>query len=194
MTQATPPGPDNRIGAARIVAGFVILLMLVLAANIGANDSFGHGSGMDTFNAGSSNPWQLFINMDLMSGLLLILGWMIWRERGESVLRIVAWAVLFLWWGNIAVASFILTSLYLSGGRADMLLMGRRIGQPLPAGATGKWAAMLCLIGALASAIVMVRGLIAVQFVGMGAFGYAVAFGTLIFALLVFAFVPPRRA
>ena len=46
------------------------------------NSGMHHGEEFDTFPAGSGDPWQLFINNDMVTGLLFMVGWMIFREQG----------------------------------------------------------------------------------------------------------------
>jgi hypothetical protein len=169
------------------LAGFVIVLMLGLGLNIALNDGFGHGAGLDTFNAGAADPWQLFINMDLIAGLLLMLGWMVFRQQGAPMVETLAWALLFLWWGNIAVAAYILGCVVQAQGRADAMLLGRRAA-PL-AGVRALYP-ILRITGAavcIAALVIMVRGAASVGFAGQNVFGYVAAFGTLAFGGAVLA-------
>lgn len=194
-SRATVGGGRADASRFRWVALFVLALMLYCSANILLHDGFGHGAGLDTFNAGAANPWQFLINMDLMSGLALMVAWIIWRDWGGSVLQTVAWVLIVLWWGNIMVAIYALRLLATSGGDATTFFLGRRAGGPeAPKGKPlGSPLQIAALIGAVASVAVMVHGLAAVGFAGVPAIGYVGAFGTLGFGLAVFAFSRPAR-
>jgi hypothetical protein len=63
----------------------VIAAMAVCGVNIASTDDIGHGAGMDVWLAGTADPWQLFINLDLMTGLLLAVSWIGWRERHNGI-------------------------------------------------------------------------------------------------------------
>lgn len=101
--------------APRILGWLVIAIMSVLMANILIHDGMDHGVGFDTFAAGASNPWQLFINNDLVTGLFFMSGWVILRERGDRVIDTVAWVWMVMWWGNIIVGVYVLRAVWQAG-------------------------------------------------------------------------------
>ena len=119
--------------AIRRVAIVVIVLMSTLGANIILNDSLGNGLGFDVFLAGTGSPWQLFINNDLVSGLLFTTSWIIYRERGNRTLDTVAWVWMALWWGNIIVACYVLVALRQAAGDHARFFQGARAGALAPA-------------------------------------------------------------
>ena len=116
----------------KIMCWIVILLMTFYGARILIEDNLGHGAGFDVFLAGSASPWQAFINQDLTSGLLIVLAWIIYRQKGERPVDTFAWAWMLLWWGNIVTAVYILVALRQSGGDPARLVAGRRAGTLTP--------------------------------------------------------------
>ncbi|HUD28445.1 MAG TPA: hypothetical protein VMQ93_06200 [Novosphingobium sp.] len=102
----------------------VVAAMLGCGVNIALNDDIGHGAGMDVWLAGTADPWQLFINLDLMTGLLLAVTWMGWRERHNGIALQAAWVLLALWWGNLVVALYVLMALREARGERGRFLSG----------------------------------------------------------------------
>lgn len=178
-----------KLAWAGIVAFAVVFLMLGCGLNIAIRDNFGHGAGLDVFNAGTADPWQLFINLDLIAGLILMLAWILWRERGSPVPTVLAWSLLVLWWGNVMVACYILHCLYQANGDAAAFFMGRRAtGIRLRSvRSLGHWPRALAAVAAILAAGGAIRGLISVGFTGVPAIGYLGAFGSVSFALFTFA-------
>jgi hypothetical protein len=90
-----------------------------------ANEGAGHGAGMDVFLAGyRSSAWQAVINADLIVGLLIVVCWIYWRERGAA--SALSWIAVILWWGNIAVAVYAYRQLGRSGGSWRQFFLGHR--------------------------------------------------------------------
>ncbi len=133
----------------RILAWIVIAIMGVNMANVILNGGMDHGVGFDTFLAGASNPWQLFINNDLVTGLLFMVGWIILRERGGRVMDVVAWVWMVMWWGNIVVAVYVLRAVGQARGNWSRFFLGRMAGviDDAPSGVPIR---MMCGVGALA--------------------------------------------
>lgn len=111
------------------IAMLVIAVMTVLAAQILIRDSLGHGAGLDVFLAGTASPWQAFINQDLVSGLLLAVTWLIYREQPGRVVDTIAWVWMVMWWGNIVVAAYVLVAFRQSSGDPQRFFMGMRAGR-----------------------------------------------------------------
>ncbi|MDB5702362.1 MAG: hypothetical protein JWL66_2561 [Sphingomonadales bacterium] len=110
------------------IAILIIIIMSGYAAPILLHDSLDHGAGLDVFLTGSKHPWQAFINQDLVSGLLLALAWLVYRQKGSRMIDTVAWIWMVLWWGNIVVAAYVLLALRQSEGDRDRFFLGSRAG------------------------------------------------------------------
>lgn len=141
----------------KIISWLVIVVMTIYGLRILVQDSLGHGAGFDIFLAGTASPWQAFINQDLVSGLLIALAWMLYRQHGARAIDSFAWTWMVLWWGNIVVAVYVLVALRQAGGDTGRLFTGSRAGPlrtvwPQP----GVAVKALLLLGALASAGYMV--------------------------------------
>lgn len=175
----------------RILAWVVIAIMGANLANVVLNGGMDHGVGFDTFLAGSTNPWQLFINNDLVTGLLLATGWMICRERGARTLDVVAWVWMVMWWGNIVVAAYVLLAERQSGGDWRRFLLGRREGA-LPALRLGPVVRGVSGLLALATAVWTVTGIVAGGFAPIPTFGYVMGFAPVVLSFLLIA-LPARR-
>ena len=147
------------MNGARRIAILVIVLMSALAANIVINDSLSNGLGFDVFLAGTGSPWQLFINNDLVSGLLFMVGWIIYRERGNRVIDTVTWVWMVLWWGNIMVACYVLVALRQAAGDELRFFTGKRAGALAPVWPAPSRALQLLLL-ALAAAVLVGLGLV----------------------------------
>lgn len=115
-----------------ILGLLVITVMSALMANILIHDGMDHGVGFDVFNAGVHDPWQLFINNDLVTGLLFMCGWIIFREKGGRRIDTVCWVWMVLWWGNIIVATYVLRAVWQSTGDWSRFYLGRRAGPLRP--------------------------------------------------------------
>jgi hypothetical protein len=70
----------------RVIALLVLVAMLANVVHVALKSGMNHGVGMDTFLAGARDPWQLFINCDLVAGLLFMVAWMALRDRGAPLL------------------------------------------------------------------------------------------------------------
>ena len=115
-----------------ILSCAVIALMGVLMANILVHDGMDHGVGFDVFMAGAGDPWQLFINNDLVTGLWFMCGWMIFREKGHRMADILCWVWMVMWWGNIIVAAYVLRAAWQARGEWSRFFLGRRAGELRP--------------------------------------------------------------
>lgn len=176
--------------AIRIVAWVVILLMLANGANVAINSGFDHGVGFDTFLAGQSNPWRMFIGNDLVSGLLFAVSWMIFREKGGRGIETVAWVWMVMWWGNIVVAVYVLRAVARSGGDWQLFLSGRRAGQ-LSAPALPAILRLVCGAGALAVAVWLAIAIPRTGFAAIPTFGYLAGFLPVILSLALLALPKP---
>jgi hypothetical protein len=137
---------------ARNLAGLVLATMILLTGNILVNGSLDQGLGMDRFLAGLTDPWSTLIGLDLMSGLLLMAGWIAWRQRGERLLDTLAWILCLTWWGNIVAAAYILIALRQSEGDPLRFFMGARAGPLLPVWKASIALRLAALVGAAATA------------------------------------------
>lgn len=115
-----------------ILGWLVIIVMSILMANILIHDGMDHGVGFDVFLAGAGNPWQLFINNDLVTGLLFMCGWMIFREKGGRAIDVICWVWMVMWWGNIIVAAYVLRAVWQSAGDWHRFFLGQRAGSLRP--------------------------------------------------------------
>lgn len=175
----------------QILGWIVIAIMTANMVNVTLNSGMDHGVGFDTFLAGSGDPWQLFINNDLVMGLLFIAGWMIFREQGSSVWTIVAWVWMLMWWGNIIAAVYVLRATQQSGGDWRKFFLGKREGalveKPLSAPVR-----LLAFAGAAATAIYLVVSLQAVGFAPIPTAGYVLGFLPIVLSLALIG--KPARA
>jgi|GEM_PF-1107837 len=174
----------------RIIAWVVILLMAANGLNVALHSGFDHGVGFDTFLAGQADPWQTFIDNDLVSGLLFAVSWMIFREKGARTIDTVAWVWMVMWWGNIVVAVYVLRAVARSGGDWPLFLSGRRAGL-----ADGPPIApalrIACAAGAVAVAVWLAMAIMWTGFAGIPTFGYLAGFLPVILSLALIAL--PRR-
>lgn len=171
----------------QILGWVVIVVMGSLMANILIHDGMDHGAGFDVFLAGAGDPWQLFINNDLVTGLWFMCGWIILRERGGRVIGTVAWVWMVMWWGNIIVASYILRAAWQSAGDWPRFFLGRHAGALRQTGLSsiiraGSGVIAIAVMLWLAQALMMVRG------AGMATAGYLLGFLPVILTLLLLAF------
>ena len=132
----------------KIIAAFVMLIMTLNAVHVAVAGGMNHGVGLDTFLAGNADPWQAFINSDLVAGLILSLAWVIYRERGGRVIDTVAWVWLALWWGNIVVAAYVFHAANQSNGDWPAFFMGRRVRNNIASAAAPVVPAVRALCGA----------------------------------------------
>jgi hypothetical protein len=177
--------------AIRIVAWIVIVLMGANMAHVALNSGFDHGVGFDTFLAGRKDPWQTFINNDLVSGLLFAVSWMILRERGGRPIDTVAWVWMVMWWGNIVVAAYVLRAVARSGGDWQHFLLGRRAGLP-DAAPFSPILRSCCALLAIGVAVWLALAVTATGFAGIPTFGYLAGFLPVILSLVLLAL--PRSA
>ncbi|SEJ19467.1 hypothetical protein SAMN05518849_103310 [Sphingobium sp. AP50] len=177
---------------ARIIAWVVIAIMGVNMANVAINSGMDHGVGFDTFLAGSGDPWQLFINNDLVTGLLFMAGWLIFREWGGRLADRIVWVWMIMWWGNIVVAAYVLLALWQSGGDDRRFFMGRREGA-LPTLRIG--VVVRVPSGGMAALVAFwtLAGIVKVDFAPIATFGFVMGFAPVILSLLLIAW-PSRSA
>lgn len=175
----------------QLLGAFVILVMGVLMANILIHDGMDHGVGFDVFLAGTGDPWQLFINNDLVTGLLFMCGWIMLRERGGRVIDTVAWVWMVMWWGNIVVGAYVLRAAWQSGGAWPRFFLGRHAGVfrgvGLPVLVRG-----LAGLGAIGVALWLAGAVMAVRGAAIPTTGYLLGFLPVIVSLLLLAF-PARE-
>ncbi len=177
---------------ARIIAWVVIAIMGINMANVAINSGMDHGVGFDTFLAGSGDPWQLFINNDLVTGLLFMVGWLIFREQGGRLADRIAWVWMIMWWGNIVVAVYVLWALWQAEGDDRRFFLGRRVAQ-LPALRIGGLARVAS--GGMAAVVALwtLAGIMKVGFAPIATFGFVMGFAPVILSLLLIAW-PSRPA
>ncbi|HET8612128.1 MAG TPA: hypothetical protein VFL92_05115, partial [Sphingomonas sp.] len=154
---------------------------------------FDHGVGFDTFLAGQSDPWQTFIDNDLVSGLLFAVSWMIFREKGARTIETVAWVWMVMWWGNIVVAIYVLRALAQSDGDWRLLLLGRRAGLE-SAPQIAPMLRLCCAAGALAVAIWLMIAIPRTGFAAIPTFGYLAGFLPVILSLALIALPRPAAS
>lgn len=177
--------------AARILALVVIAIMGANMANVLLNSGMHHGVGFDTFLAGSGDPWQLFINNDLVTGLLFMVGWMIFREKGGRTLGTVAWVWMAMWWGNIVVAAYVLRAAGQANGDWSRFFLGRRAGVATVFSPAAPIRA-LCALSAITVLIWTIFGIRAAGFSPIPTFGYIMGFAPIVLSFALVA-LPPRR-
>ncbi len=173
------------MGWARLLACVVFALMTALMANILVHDSFMTGLGMDRFIAGLKDPWQTFIGFDMMSGLIFMFGWIIYRQQGARIAETICWVLLGNWWGNIVIAAYILVALRQSGGEAEKFFMGSRKGALLPVWAPGFPMRLVCFVGAAAKVVYILWSMNALGFSGLPAWAFVPAFGPVVLAFML---------
>jgi hypothetical protein len=169
-----------------ILGLLVIAVMSTLMANILIHDGMDHGVGFDVFNAGAGNPWQLFINNDLVTGLLFMCGWIIFREKGGRVIDTVCWVWMVLWWGNIIVAAYVLRAAWQSAGDWSRFFLGQRTGALRPLGVAVPLRVLFVL---LAVAVAVWTGL-TIKGTGIApvpTFGLVLGFAPIVLTLLLLA-------
>lgn len=176
------------MGWAKALAMAIIALMCAMFANILANGSLMTGLGMDVFLAGLADPWRAFIGFDLMAGLLLMFGWIVFRERGSRPLDTAAWVLTGLWWGNIVVAAYILHALRQAGGDPARFFLGRRAGALAALPRLSGLIRMLSLAAAAATALYALDAMRALAFEGLAAWAFIPAFGPIVLAFVLLAF------
>lgn len=173
--------------APQILGGLVIAVMGSLMLNILVHDGMDHGVGFDTFLAGTGNPWQLFINNDLVTGLWFMCGWIILRERGGRMIDLVAWLWMVLWWGNIIVGAYVVRAAWQSGGDWSRFFMGRQAGM-LREAAVSPAVRIVSALAALAVALWLARSVSTAGGEGIAIAGYLLGFLPIILSLLLLAF------
>jgi hypothetical protein len=170
------------------LALLVLVGMLANLVHVVLESGMNHGVGMDTFLAGASDPWQLFINCDLVAGLLLTVAWIAFRERGSGRLQTVAWIWMALWWGNVVVAAYVLRAAHESRGDWPLFFMGRNapgaaLRQPTPAKPLP--VRVLSLLLAAVTTICVLAGIRATGFAPLPTFGYVAGFAPIVLTLLL---------
>ena len=177
---------------ARNLALAVVVAMLMLAGNILVNGSLDEGLGMDRFLAGLVDPWRTFIGFALLAGLLLMSGWIVWRQKGRRAADTLAWVLCIAWWGNIVVAAYILVALRQSGGDPARFLMGDRAGQLRPAWTPTGAVRALALAGVLGTAAFAASRIVHLGLSTLAGQTYLPGFAPIVLALVLLAF--PSRA
>ena len=178
---------------ARNLAWLIVAAMAALFGNILLNGSLDQGLGMDRFLAGLADPWQTFIGFDLLSGLLLMAGWIAWREGAGRWLDAAAWILCLNWWGNIIVAGYILVAWQQSARDPARFFMGTRAG-PLRQVWNGHPAArLLALAVAIGLAGFMAQKIARLGLSGLPGQAYLAGFLPIILALVLLA-LPARRS
>jgi hypothetical protein len=156
---------------ARLLALLVMVGMILLGANIVLNGSLDEGLGLDRFMAGLADPWRTFIGFDLLSGLLLISGWIVWRQQGARWLDTLAWVLCLTWWGNVVAAAYILVAARQSEGDPARFFLGARAGALQPAWPATNWpariAAIVAAIGVAGFTLMKIRELGLVDLAGL---------------------------
>jgi hypothetical protein len=181
--------------AVKIIAGLVFLIMCGNVVNVSLNSGMGHGAGFDTFLAGGRDPWQTFINNDLVMGLVFTMSWVIFRERGGRVLNTVAWVWMAAWWGNIVIADYVLRAVYQADGDWPRFFMGRHApGAASPAALhLPLTVRALCGLGAAAAAVYLAVGLRQTGGAIVPVLGYALGFLPVILSLALLALPRPAE-
>lgn len=179
---------DSGMNKVRVLALAVLGIMLVNVVNVAVKGGMDHGVGMDTFLAGMGDPWQVFINTDLVVGLWFPAAWILLRERGGRTIETVAWIWLLLWWGNIVLAAYVLRAVRQANGDWSLFFLGRSTtGAAIDRSATASrspyryaWFA-----AAAAAAVYIAISLSRVGFAGLPAFGYIAGFTPIVLALVL---------
>jgi hypothetical protein len=179
--------------AAKIICLIVIVVMAYHFATAIAGTGIHQGLGADVFFRGyAANLWQAGIDADLMSGLLLMVSWIFWRER--SHVNAVVWILVVLWWGNIIVATYIWHQINKSNSRWDVVLLGQHAANA-PAEVREPWplaVKLLLYAGAAAIAVFVARACAAANFEFFPSMGYSSGIGCFIYVLLRMAYVGRR--
>jgi ABC-type Co2+ transport system permease subunit len=175
------------MGWAKIIAIAVITLMALLMGNIFVNDGLMTGIGMDRFIAGLKDPWQAFIGFDMMSGLFIMFGWIVYRQTGMRLIDTIVWVLMGNWWGNIVIAAYILVALRQSQGDAAQFFMGARAGPLKSAWMPSALTRAICLIGAGAVLWYMIEAMQSLSFSGLPAWAFLPAFGPIVASLVLLA-------
>ena len=172
----------------RVLALAVLGIMLVNVVNVAVKGGMDHGVGMDTFLAGMGNPWQSFINTDLVVGLWFPAAWILLRERGSRTIETVVWIWLLLWWGNIVLAVYVLRAVRQANGDWNLFFLGRSA----PGAATDRPTVTsrspyryVWFAAAAAVAVYVAISLSRVGFTGLPAFGYIAGFTPIVLALVL---------
>ncbi|WP_145902355.1 MULTISPECIES: hypothetical protein [Sphingobium] len=171
----------------RVIAWIVIAIMGANIANVLLNSGLHHGVGFDTFLAGSGDPWQLFINNDLVTGLLFMVSWMALREKGGRLLDTIAWIWMVMWWGNVVVAIYVLRAVSQANGDWQRFFLGGRAGvvAAAPVSAPGR---ALCGLGAILVSAWLMWSLQAASFAAIPTLGYVLGFLPIILSFALVAF------
>ena len=182
------------MGWAKITAVVVIALMTFLMGNILVNDGLMTGIGMDRFIAGLPDPWQAFIDFDMMSGLFIMFGWIVYRQKGARLLDTIVWVLMGNWWGNIVIAAYILVAIRQSEGDAARFFMGAQAGAMKPVWDPSSLMRGMCLIGAGAVLLYMGNAMRSLGFTGLPSWAFLPAFGPLVAGLVLLAFPVKQKA
>ena len=165
----------------KTIAAVLIAIMSGNLINVAVNGGFNHGMGLDTFLAGIRDPWQVFINTDLVVGLVLTIAWIMFRERGGRAIDTMIWVWMAAWWGNIVVAAYVIRAANQAGSQAGrewpVFFMGRNASGFTDAGAPpSSLGRIIGALGALAAASYLVMALLAPGLTAMAVIGYLAAF------------------
>ena len=173
---------------ARNLAWMVVVAMLALAGNIALNGSLNEGLGMDRFLDGLADPWRTFIGFDLLAGLLLMSGWIVWRQNGQRAADTIAWVLCLAWWGNVVVAVYILVALRQSRGDPARFFMGGRAGPLQPAWSPQRAVRALALASALGAAAFAALRIGQLGLSELAGQAYVPGFMPIVLALVLLAF------
>jgi hypothetical protein len=174
----------------KAVALLVLVVMLANLFNVALNSGMSHGVGMDTFLAGVSDPWQSFINCDLVAGLLLMAVWIGFRERRGRRIQTIAWIWMAMWWGNVVVAAYVLRAANESGGDWSIFFMGRNAPGVVidqPAAENPLSLRVLFALAAVGVTTFVLGGLRDTGISGLAAFGYLAGFIPVVLTLVLLA-------
>lgn len=175
---------------AKLICVIVIAIMLVnfyLAAILPPGMT--EGGGVQASKAFRTNAWLMFMFSDLVTGLLLAVSWIIFREKGGNLVVTALWVLVVSWWGNIFVAVYLYRALDRSQGDWKKVFLGARTGvpdpTPTPVPLLGK---LLLIVAGVALGTYAIWGMtkarafVIEQWVGYG-FGYLpIALGLVLFA------------
>jgi hypothetical protein len=175
----------------RILCWIVVIVIGANLVNVAMHSGLGHGAGLDTFLGGVADPWQLMINTDLIAGLLLMIGWMIYRERRAPLVQRIAWAWTAAWWGNIVIAVYVLRLARRPGQDLSNLLVG---GRPEHVPHLAVPARLAALAAALLLLAYLIRELMTPGLALIGVAGYLAGLAPLILSLALMAKGPSPPA
>lgn len=103
-------------------AALVGAWLLMVAITLHAVAALGP-AGVSLFVTDLANPWRAQFNVDFSIHLLLVMAWIVYRERQlPRGLALAAPVVL----GSLYVLPYVVRATFTAGGRVDALLLGNR--------------------------------------------------------------------